>query len=153
MKNLLPAAAVITAGMTSACAFAAEPATPPAPSAKPNIVFILIDDMGWRDVGFMGSKYYDTPNIDRLAAQGMRFNQAYAACAVCSPTNVSTVAPRVVSRHFVAVSGIGTTTSAEPSAPVMTEGFQKPVSGKNSRRRATGAGGAMSPPYASDAAF
>ena len=56
---------------------------------KPNIVFILIDDMGWKDVGCFGSKYYETPNIDRLAAQGMRFTDAYAACPVCSPTRAS----------------------------------------------------------------
>src|SRR5512140_1681145 len=55
----------------------------------PNIVFILIDDLGWADVGCFGSKYYQTPNIDRLAGQGMRFTDAYAACAVCSPTRAS----------------------------------------------------------------
>jgi arylsulfatase A len=55
-------------------------------ATKPNIVFILIDDMGWTDGGCFGSKYYRTPNLDKLAASGMRFTQAYAACAVCSPT-------------------------------------------------------------------
>ena len=56
---------------------------------KPNLVFILIDDMGWEDGGCFGSKYYRTPNIDTLAAAGMRFTQAYAACAVCSPTRAA----------------------------------------------------------------
>jgi len=56
---------------------------------RPNIVFFLIDDLGWADVGCFGSKFYQTPNIDRLAQQGMRFTQAYAACAVCSPTRAS----------------------------------------------------------------
>ena len=55
----------------------------------PNIVFILIDDMGWRDLSCYGSPFYETPNIDRLAAEGMRFTQAYAACPVCSPTRAS----------------------------------------------------------------
>ncbi len=55
----------------------------------PNILFILIDDMGWRDLACTGSHFYETPNIDRLAAQGMRFTQAYAACPVCSPTRAS----------------------------------------------------------------
>ena len=55
----------------------------------PNIVFILIDDLGWADVGCFGSRYYETPNIDRLAGQGMRFTDAYAACSVCSPTRAS----------------------------------------------------------------
>ena len=54
-----------------------------------NFVFILIDDMGWTDLGCYGSKSYDTPNIDRLARQGMRFTNAYAACPVCSPTRAS----------------------------------------------------------------
>src|ERR1043166_3471058 len=58
-------------------------------SGKPNIVFILIDDMGWTDLGCFGSTFYETPNIDRLAAQGMKFTQAYAACTVCSPTRAS----------------------------------------------------------------
>ena len=55
----------------------------------PNIVFILIDDMGQRDVGCYGSRFYETPNIDALAQRGMRFTNAYAACPVCSPTRVS----------------------------------------------------------------
>jgi arylsulfatase A-like enzyme/lysophospholipase L1-like esterase len=58
-------------------------------AAKPNIIFFLIDDMGWMDVGFNGSKFYETPNIDRLASQGIKLNNAYAACPVCSPTRAS----------------------------------------------------------------
>ena len=60
-----------------------------AETKRPNIVFILIDDLGWADVGCFGSKFYRTPNIDKLAGQGMRFTDAYAACAVCSPTRAS----------------------------------------------------------------
>jgi len=56
---------------------------------RPNIVFFLIDDLGWRDLGCYGSAFYQTPNVDRLAQQGMRFTQAYAACPVCSPTRAS----------------------------------------------------------------
>ena len=59
------------------------------PSPRPNIVFILIDDLGWTDLGCYGSTFYQTPNIDRLAAQGMRFTDAYAACNCCSPTRAS----------------------------------------------------------------
>ena len=54
-----------------------------------NVVFILIDDLGWNDLGCYGSSYYRTPNIDRLAAEGMRFSDAYAACSVCSPTRAA----------------------------------------------------------------
>lgn len=70
-----------------ACLAAGGPAA--AGRQRPNIVFMLIDDLGWTDVGCFGSKYYETPNIDRLAAQGMRFTDAYAACPVCSPTRAS----------------------------------------------------------------
>lgn len=56
---------------------------------SPNIVFILIDDMGWKDTGCYGSEFYETPNIDQLAAEGMKFTDAYAACPVCSPTRAS----------------------------------------------------------------
>src|SRR6059036_971213 len=55
----------------------------------PNIVFILIDDMGWKDIGCNGSRFYETPNIDALAARGMRFTNAYAACPVCSPSRAA----------------------------------------------------------------
>ena len=56
---------------------------------QPNIIFILIDDLGWRDLACYGSSYYETPNIDRLATEGMTFSDAYAACPVCSPTRAS----------------------------------------------------------------
>ena len=54
--------------------------------AKPNIVFILVDDLGWGGVGCYGNDFIDTPNIDQLAKDGMRFTDFYAAGAVCSPT-------------------------------------------------------------------
>ena len=56
---------------------------------QPNIIFILIDDLGWRDLTCYGSEFYETPNLDRLAAEGMIFSDAYAACPVCSPTRAS----------------------------------------------------------------
>jgi len=58
-------------------------------TSRPNVVLFLVDDLGWRDIGCQGSDYYQTPNIDRLAAEGVRFTDAYAACAVCSPTRAS----------------------------------------------------------------
>jgi len=57
--------------------------------ARPNILFILIDDMGWRDLSCMGSSFYETPNIDRLASEGMLFTDAYSAAPVCSPARAS----------------------------------------------------------------
>jgi arylsulfatase A-like enzyme len=56
---------------------------------RPNILFILIDDLGWRDLSCYGSSFYETPVLDRLAADGMRFTDAYASCPVCSPTRAS----------------------------------------------------------------
>jgi arylsulfatase A-like enzyme len=53
---------------------------------RPNILFILIDDMGWKDLGCAGSSYYSTPHIDRMASEGMRFLNAYSAAPVCTPS-------------------------------------------------------------------
>lgn len=52
----------------------------------PNIVLFVVDDLGWKDIGCYGNTIYETPNVDRLATQGMRFTDAYSACTVCSPT-------------------------------------------------------------------
>jgi len=72
-------------------AFLATPvaASLSAQQRRPNIIFILADDLGWRDTSVYGSNFYETPNIDRLAARGMRFTQAYAAAPICSPTRAS----------------------------------------------------------------
>ena len=78
--TLLP----LLASILLAGAVQAAPADRP-----PNIVFILIDDMGWKDISANGSTYYRTPNIDKLADDGVRFTQAYAACAVCSPSRAA----------------------------------------------------------------
>ncbi len=55
-------------------------------NTQPNILFILIDDMGWKDISCAGSSYYETPNIDTLASQGMRFLNAYSPAPVCTPS-------------------------------------------------------------------
>lgn len=60
-----------------------------AQTKQPNIVFILADDLGWKDLGCYGNPFTETPNIDGLAESGIRFTQAYAACPVCSPTRAS----------------------------------------------------------------
>jgi len=78
----------------------AGPAKPAATNQhkRPNIVFFLIDDMGWPDVACYGSKFHETPNIDRLASEGMKFTDAYAACPVCSPTRASIMAGQYPAR-------------------------------------------------------
>ncbi|MCB1229306.1 MAG: sulfatase [Verrucomicrobiae bacterium] len=55
----------------------------------PNVIVILVDDLGWMDLSCQGSDFYRTPSVDRLATEGMRFTNAYAACAVCSPTRAA----------------------------------------------------------------
>ena len=70
----------------SLCGLAANTA---AAATPPNIIFFLADDLGQRDLGCYGSTFYETPNLDRLARQGARFTDAYAACPVCSPTRAS----------------------------------------------------------------
>ena len=60
-------------------------AAEPQAAEKPNIVFIMVDDMGYADLGCYGGKQIQTPNLDRLAAEGMRFTQSYSGCTVCAP--------------------------------------------------------------------
>ena len=68
-------------------------------AAKPlNFLLFLVDDLGWMDLACQGSKYYETPHLDRLAAEGMRFTDAYAACAVCSPTRAAVQTGRYPAR-------------------------------------------------------
>ncbi len=67
----------------------------------PNIIFIYIDDMGWRDVGFMGSQYYETPNIDNLASQAMVFTNAYANAPNCAPSRACLLSGLYGPRHGV----------------------------------------------------
>jgi arylsulfatase A-like enzyme len=75
---------------------------------KPNIVLILIDDLGWKDLGYMGSQYYETPNIDYLAKQGMIFTNAYANAANCAPTRASLLSGQYSPRHGVYTVGSST---------------------------------------------
>src|SRR5262245_40747152 len=80
LAALLFAITVIAVAASCGASFAAE---------RPNILFILADDLGWIDLGCYGSTFDETPNIDKLARQGMRFTCAYSAGTVCSPTRSS----------------------------------------------------------------
>mgnify|MGYP002628588849 CR=1 FL=1 len=68
---------------------------------QPNIVLINIDDMGWNDISFMGSEYYNTPHIDALADQGLVFTQGYAASANCAPSRASIHSGKWTTRHQI----------------------------------------------------
>ena len=73
-----------------------------APAAeRPNVVFFLIDDLGWTDVSFMGSKYYETPHVDRLASQGMVFRSAYANAPNCAPSRACLMSGQYTPRHGI----------------------------------------------------
>lgn len=63
-------------------------------STKPNFLFVLVDDLGWADLGCYGSSFYDTPNLDQLARDGIRFTSAYTAASICSPTRASILTGR-----------------------------------------------------------
>ncbi len=72
-------------------------------ATKPNIVFFLVDDLGWTDIGAFGNRsdgpsFYETPNVDALTAKGMKFTNAYAACPVCSPTRASIMSGKYPAR-------------------------------------------------------
>ena len=68
---------------------------------RPNIVFYFIDDLGWTDVSFMGSKYYETPHVDRLAREGMKFMDAYACAPNCAPSRACLMSGLYGPRHGV----------------------------------------------------
>lgn len=68
---------------------------------KQNFIILLVDDWGWTDGGVFGSDLYETPNIDALAADGVRFTNAYAACTVCSPTRAAMMTGQYPGRSHV----------------------------------------------------
>lgn len=70
-------------------------------AAPPDIVYINVDDLGWADLGCQGSTYYETPNIDRLAKEGMRFTDAYAPAANCVPSRASCMTGQYPPRHGI----------------------------------------------------
>ena len=84
----------------------------------PNIVFFLVDDLGWADLGCYGSTFYETPNLNGLAAGGMRFTQAYAANPVCSPTRASIMTGKYPTRLAI-------TTYINPQGHNQPENWQR----------------------------
>lgn len=78
-----------------------SPENPSSSKQKPNILFILADDLGYTDLSCMGSQYYETPNIDKIAQKGMIFTNGYAACQVCSPSRASIMTGKSPLRHGI----------------------------------------------------
>ena len=73
------------------------PAQPP----RLNFVLIVVDDLGWADLSCQGSEFYETPHIDRLAKEGIRFTNGYAACPVCSPSRAAIMTGKYPARTGV----------------------------------------------------
>ncbi|MCK5135838.1 MAG: sulfatase [Bacteroidales bacterium] len=96
------------------------------PVVKPNIIFILVDDLGWTDLGCYGSTFHETPNIDRLAGQSMRFTDAYAACPVCSPTRASIMTGKYPARINVTdwIPGRQTYAGGQPCDKLISREFE-----------------------------
>ncbi|MCA9212575.1 MAG: sulfatase [Planctomycetales bacterium] len=74
---------------------------------RPNILFIYLDDFGWKDTGFMGSDFFETPNLDRLASQGMVFTDAYSCAANCAPARACLLSGQYTPRHKIFNVGTG----------------------------------------------
>ena len=87
IRLFLCASVILTALLNSIERASAEEAKRP-----PNVVFFLIDDLGWMDLGCYGSRYYHTPNIDRLSEEGARLTSFYSSAPVCSPSRASCAA-------------------------------------------------------------
>jgi arylsulfatase A-like enzyme len=81
-----------------ACASSAEPPSGSTERRRPNIVLLYADDLGWGDLGCYGDDYHQTPNLDRLSAEGMRFTDAYASAAICSPSRASVMSGKYPAR-------------------------------------------------------
>ena len=78
-----------------------RPALPAGRPRAPNLITVLVDDLGWRDVGFAGNTFVETPNLDRLAKRGIIFSQAYAAAPNCAPTRACLMTGQYAPRHGV----------------------------------------------------
>jgi len=101
IKNLIKLGSILTAA-SLALVVHAEPQRPPVVSmSKPNIVVVLADDMGWGDSGTYGNELIQTPNMDKLAARGLKFTQAYSAAGVCSPSRSAILTGRTPYRNGV----------------------------------------------------
>ncbi|MBI2947914.1 MAG: sulfatase [Verrucomicrobia bacterium] len=87
--------------LATVCQVLCNAAAQAAEGRLPNVVLIVVDDLGWADLGCYGSTFHETPNIDRLAREGVRFTQAYSACTVCSPTRASILTGKYPARLHI----------------------------------------------------
>jgi len=94
---------------------------------KANFVFILVDDLGWADLGVYGSTFHETPNLDKLAGESLRFTNAYAACPVCSPTRTSIMTGKYPARTGVTdwIPGRQSYSPGLPGDKVLSRAFEQ----------------------------
>lgn len=116
-KTLFPAIVMLVSLLCSSVAEEAK---------KPNIVLFLADDLGWTGLRSFGSDFYETPNLDQLAQEGMRFTDAYAACTVCSPTRASILTGKYPARlHLTSFIPGQDRPYAKLNIPDWTKGLEK----------------------------
>ena len=78
-----------------------------AAAERPNILFVFLDDFGWKDTSYMGSDFYETPNLDKLASEGMVFTNAYSCAANCAPARACLLSGQYTPRHEIYNVGTG----------------------------------------------
>ncbi|MEN8121639.1 MAG: sulfatase-like hydrolase/transferase [Bacteroidota bacterium] len=101
-------------------------------SSKPNIILVMADDLGWGDTGYNGNKIIKTPNLDKMAEEGVQFNRFYSASAVCSPTRASVLTGRIPFRTGVFTANQGILRPEEITIPelVKEKGYVTGMFGK-----------------------
>ena len=104
---------VLVAGPAMLASFAENLAQGAEQARRPNVVFVLADDLGWADLSCYGSRFHKTPHVDALARRGMRFTQAYAASPLCSPTRSSILTGLYPARIGITISGSATISSGK----------------------------------------
>ncbi|MBK6485863.1 MAG: sulfatase-like hydrolase/transferase [Gemmatimonadetes bacterium] len=102
---------VISFGLVALVALGCAPAAPPVAEQRPNIVFVLVDDLRWDDIAVAGHPFAETPNIDRLASEGARFLNAFASTPLCSPSRAS-----ILTGQYVRTNGIVDNTARDSAS-------------------------------------
>ena len=111
MKKI-PIALALRSSSSARSAFS-FPASSGRAAEKPNLLFIFLDDFGWKDTSYMGSDFYETPHLDKLAAGGMIFTNAYSCSANCAPARACLLSGQYTPRHEVYNVGTGPRGKAE----------------------------------------
>ena len=124
---------VISFGLVALVALGCAPAAPPVAEQRPNIVFVLVDDLRWDDIAVAGHPFAETPNIDRLASEGARFLNAFASTPLCSPSRAS-----ILTGQYVRTNGIVDNTARDSAShrlatfaiPLQAAGYRTGFFGK-----------------------